>query len=267
MYRHKSTQGDPIVVLKPRCGAGSIFVSASASPALPAALHQRIREEIEAKILSGEWGPGHRIPFEHELTEQYRCSRMTVSKAISALAEAGLIERRRRAGSFVARPRVHSAVIDIPDLKSEIEARGLAYRFDLLSCDERAPESAVEAELASGRTLLALRGVHLSDARPFALEDRLISLRVAPEAATVDFAAISPGAWLLEHIPWTEAENRIIGISADANTARLLSIPARTACLAVERRTWRSGLGVTWVRQTFPGEGYDLVARFGPSRA
>lgn len=249
-----------------RSQAASILASSTTSQATPSALHQRIREEIEAKILSGEWGPGHRIPFEYELTEQYRCSRMTVSKAIGGLAEAGLIERRRRAGSFVARPRVHSAILDIPDLKSEVEARGSAYRFELLACDRRQAESALEAELASGRTLLALRGVHLSDGRPFALEERLISLRVAPEAAAVDFASISPGAWLLEHIPWTEAENRIAAVSADTSTARLLSIPARTACLAVERRTWRSGLSVTWVRQTFPGERYDLVARFGPQR-
>lgn len=234
---------------------------------VPTALHQRIRTDIEAKILAGEWGPGHRIPFEHELTEQYGCSRMTVSKALGALAEAGLIERRRRAGSFVARPRVHSAVLDIPDLRSEIEGRGEAYRFDLLSCERRGPQGADEAELARGRTLLALRGVHFADGRPFALEDRLISLRAAPEAARIDFTQISPGAWLLEHIPWTEAENRISALAADAEAARLLGVPAKTACLAVERRTWRTGEGVTRVRQLFPGEAYDLVARFGPSRS
>lgn len=233
----------------------------------PAALHQRIRTDIEAKILSGEWGPGHRIPFEHELTEQYGCSRMTVSKAIGALAEAGLIERRRRAGSFVARPRVHSAVLDIPDLRSEIEGRGESYRFELVSGERRGARGPDEAELAGGRTLLALRGVHFAGGRPFSLEDRLISLRAAPEAARIDFTQISPGAWLLEHIPWTEAENRISAMAADAESARLLEIPAKTACLAVERRTWRSGEGVTRVRQLFPGEVYDLVARFGPSRS
>ena len=232
----------------------------------PIALHQRIRTDIEAKILSGEWGPGHRIPFEHELTEQYGCSRMTVSKAITALAEAGLIERRRRAGSFVARPRVHSAVLDIPDLKSEIESRGEPYRFELVSCVRRGALGSEEVDLAGGRTLLALRGVHFAGGRPFALEDRLISLRTAPEAARIDFAKISPGAWLLEHIPWTEAENRISALAADAEAAKLLVIPVRSACLAVERRTWRSGEGVTQVRQLFPGEAYDLVARFGPSR-
>ena len=51
--------------------------------------------------MSGEWAPGHRIPFEHELATEYGCSRMTVNKALSQLARAGLIERRRRSGSFV----------------------------------------------------------------------------------------------------------------------------------------------------------------------
>ncbi len=32
-------------------------------------LHSQIIAGIEAKILGGEWPPGHRIPFEHQLTE------------------------------------------------------------------------------------------------------------------------------------------------------------------------------------------------------
>ena len=66
-------------------------------------LHERILGEIEERILSGEWAPGVRIPFEHELAAHYHCSRMTVNKALSELAKAGLIERRRKAGSFVMR--------------------------------------------------------------------------------------------------------------------------------------------------------------------
>lgn len=78
------------------------------------ALYQRIRGDIESRILSGDWPPGHRVPFEHELMESYDCSRMTVNKVLSALAVAGLVERRRRAGSFVSRPRVQSAICKFP---------------------------------------------------------------------------------------------------------------------------------------------------------
>ena len=55
------------------------------------ALYQRIRSDLEAKIMSGDWPPGHRVPFEHELMESYDCSRMTVNKVLSALADAPVL--------------------------------------------------------------------------------------------------------------------------------------------------------------------------------
>ncbi|MGO4842794.1 GntR family transcriptional regulator, partial [Rhizobiaceae sp. 2RAB30] len=94
-------------------------------------LHQRILNDIRDRILSGEWPPGFRIPFEHELTAEYGCSRMTVNKALSQLAKAGLIERRRRSGSFVTRPRSQAAVLEIHDIRIEVEALGLPYRYEL----------------------------------------------------------------------------------------------------------------------------------------
>ena len=78
-------------------------------------LHQRIRDDIEARIMSGEWPPGHRIPFEHELMAEYGCSRMTVNKVLSTPAANVLIARRRRAGTVVAVPRAERAVLDIQD--------------------------------------------------------------------------------------------------------------------------------------------------------
>jgi GntR family transcriptional regulator, histidine utilization repressor len=231
-------------------------------------LHQRIRSEIEAKIRSGEWAPGHRAPTEAELMALHDCSRMTVNKAMTALVEAGLIVRRKRAGSFVARPRVHAPVLNIPDIQSEIVARGEAYAFRLLSRTLRAPDRdrADEVELAAGGWLLELDGVHDAGGRPFALERRLVSLKAAPDMAEADFAEHPPGAWLLEHVAWTEAESRISAINAAAADARLLALDEGAACLVVDRRTWREGQHVTRVRQVFPGEAYDLVARFGPNQ-
>jgi GntR family histidine utilization transcriptional repressor len=232
----------------------------------PATLHERIRAEIEEQILTGAWRPGHRIPYEHELTAQFGCARMTVNKAIASLVDAGLIVRRRRVGSFVAQPRIHSAVLDIPDIQGEVTARGAAYGIKLLSRRRRKPtrEQPEELKLAGGGDLLALRCLHLADGRPFALEDRQISLAAVPEAEAADFSVIPPGTWLLGHVPWTEAEHRIAAVNADAETARLLAITEGTACLTLERRTWRGDRHITHVSQIFPGEGYDLVARFTP---
>ena len=229
-------------------------------------LHQRISLDLEAQIRSGAWPPGFRIPFEHELTTQYGCARATVNKAVSALVAAGLIERRRRAGSFVARPHVQSAVLRIPDIQAEITARGQAYGYDLLSRRRRKVHAGDpdEAALGVAGMVLDLHCRHRADGLPFAVEHRIISLAAAPEAAEVDFANVPPGTWLLQHVAWTEAEHRIGAVNPDVATARLLRVKVADACLSVRRWTWRVGQGITYVRQIFPGDAYDLVARFTP---
>lgn len=231
-----------------------------------ATLHARIRAEIEARILSGEWQPGTRIPTETALMARYGCSRMTVNKAMVSLAVTGLVTRNRRAGTVVARPRMHSAVLNIPDVRAEIEARGEQYGYDAL-LDERRPPCCVYLG-AEGHHLgesRFVRSVHLADGRPILVEDRHIFLDAVPDAATADFTQAPPGPWLLGHVPWTEAEHRIAAIGADGPNARALGVSLGTPCLLVERRTWRGEATITIARQTFRGDAFDLTARFGPN--
>lgn len=232
-------------------------------------LHQRIRADLEERILSGAWSPGHRIPFEHELMAQYGCARMTVNRVLSSLVEAGLIERRRRAGSFVRRPAGQSAVLRIPDVKAEVLSRGETYGYELLSGTRRKAtrDDRARIAVAAGAPVLALLCRHVADGRPYALEDRLIALDSVPEAAEADFAAELPGTWLLGHVPWHEAEHNISAAPADARTAARLDVPVGTACLVMERRTWRSGQPITAVRIWYPGDRQKLVARFTPATA
>lgn len=233
------------------------------------ALHERIRASIERRIVSGEWPPGHRIPFEHELMTQFDCSRMTVNKAISALADAGLVTRRRKAGTFVARPHVQAAVLTIPDIQAEIRARGETYSYRLLLRRRRAArrKDAAECALARDGDLLVLRCLHLAGASPFAVEERLISIAAVPESEHADFVSTPPGTWLLAHVPWTEAEHRIGAAPAGRDEARHLGIDEGAACLVLDRSTWRGREGITRVRQVFPGDAYDLIARFSPRGA
>lgn len=218
---------------------------------------RRIREDIETRIHSGDWRPGTRIPFEHELVQTYGCSRATVSKALGALADAGLIERRRKAGSFVAHPPVHSAVMEVPDLAVLIAARGEEYRWEALTIRRAAAN-----EEGVPRPALSIEGVHFSGNEPFALERRLISLAEVPEAADADFGAEAPGTWLLAHIPWTSARHVIRAVAANKSEASRLALPPHAPCLELVRSTWRSGRPVTHVRQLFRGDRFDLVAEF-----
>ncbi|MEZ0243748.1 MAG: UTRA domain-containing protein [Sphingomonas sp.] len=224
-------------------------------------IEARIHDQIEARIRSGEWRPGTRIPFEHELVTEHGCARATVNKALSRLAREGLIERRRRAGSFVARPHIRSAVIGVPDIGLLLRERGEPYVWTLAErgVDIEAPEPA----LPRGRWL-RLAGTHHASASPFGWEQRWIHLGTVPEADGVDFEHEAPGAWLLGHVPWSDARHRISAVAATPATARRLGLAPGTPCLQVERWTWRGGEPVTFVRQTFPGDRYDLVEDFAP---
>lgn len=216
---------------------------------------RHIRDEIAGLIRSGAWRPGHRIPTEQELAAHHGCARATVSKALSELAASGLIERRRKAGSFVAHPPVHSAVMTVPDLAELIAARGEAYRWQALSVE---PAKAGEGSVPGAA--LCITGVHLAANEPFALERRLISLEEVPDAGGVDFDKEAPGTWLLAHIPWTQVRHVIRAVSPTRKEAGLLG--ATAACLELDRTTWRAGRVVTHVRQLFRGDRFDLVAEF-----
>ncbi len=232
-------------------------------------LHSQILADIEKRILSGEWPPGHRIPFEHELTEQYGCSRMTVSKALTQLARSGLLERRRKAGSFVTRPHSQSAVLEIRDVAAEVEALGLPYSYSILTRQKRratrADRDRIDVEPAT--PVLAVSCRHDAAGRPFCYEDRLINLVAAPRAAEELFATVSPGSWLVAQTPWTTAEHRIRAVAASRELAKTLRIASNAACLVVERRTWLGDLPVTQVTLNYPSEAHELVASFTPSQS
>ena len=230
-------------------------------------LHATIRADIEGKILSGEWPPGAQIPFEQDLAARYGCSRMTVNKVLTQLAGAGLIERRRKAGSFVRRPHSHSAVMEIFDIRREVEDLGLAYHFEIMHRTTRRAEreDRTRLNLPPGMPLLDITCRHFAARQPFCLEERVINLAAVPQAEAADFAQMSPGAWLVAQIPWSSAEHRIRAAGAGSDAAAALLIAEGSPCLVVERRTFDQDRPITFVRLTYPGDEHEVVARFAPT--
>ena len=231
-------------------------------------LHQRILSEIEHNILSGKWVPGYRIPSENELALAYQCSRMTVNKVLTQLAQAHMVERKRKSGTVVLRSQSRSAVLEVHGIRAEVMALDLPYRYEILELKKRrslrADMKALELETAC--PLVEVKVLHFAGTRPFCYEHRLINLETVPSAAVEDFSDEPPGTWLIAHVPWTSAEHRIRASAVGQDLAATLHVEATTPCLVVERRTWVQGKSVTFVRMLYPGEGHELVARFSPSQ-
>jgi GntR family transcriptional regulator, histidine utilization repressor len=229
-------------------------------------LYEQIRSAIAEPIVAGRWLPGRRIPSEMELTKDFRASRMTVNRALTSLAADGLIVRWRRRGSFVARRAVELAVFEVWDIAAEITRSGRAYGYELLERKLLAAdgERAKAMGLATGAPLIEICCRHRADGIVVQLEQRLINLAAVPHAASEMFAEIGPGRWLLDQVPWGQAEHVIRAEATDTITAGLMGVAAGTACLVIERRTRRAGTTITLSRLLHPGDRHALTGRPRP---
>ena len=57
---------------------------------------EAIRAEVLTRIRRRDWPPGALIPGEEALAQEFGVARATVNRALSELARAGVLERRRR---------------------------------------------------------------------------------------------------------------------------------------------------------------------------
>ncbi len=232
-------------------------------------IYIRIFKDIEAKILSGDWRPGDRIPREHDLVDDYGCSRMTVSKALTALVERGLVVRKRKTGSFVAAPQINRTVMDIQDIGTAATLAGYEHRHEILTrkIETLGPVEAAQLNSIAGVEILRIHCLHIVDGKPTAVERRIILLDTVPLARTESFVGAPPAKWLLSQVPWSKAKHVIRAVSADAATARILKIDRGDPCLNLIRQTWQNDRMVTYVEITHPGDRFQFAGIFHPAES
>lgn len=73
-------------------------------------LHKQVRDLLADRISAGEWNPGHLLPNESKLAEEFGVSIGTVRRAVEALEEIGIVARKQGRGTFVTAPDIPSAL-------------------------------------------------------------------------------------------------------------------------------------------------------------
>ncbi len=217
---------------------------------------QAVEQEVRRRINAREWSPGELIPNEVDLAEEFGCARATVNRALQKLADAGLLDRRRRAGTRVALHPVRKARLDIPVIRNEIESKGLTYNYSLLSRKKLIPTADVQARMRSdaGSRLLHIEGLHMASGSPYAHENRWVNLSALPEADKIDFSKQSPNEWLVLNVPFEGGDITFSAVNARSSEADGLSCEKGTALFVIERTTWGRKDIITYVRLTFaPG--------------
>jgi GntR family transcriptional regulator, histidine utilization repressor len=210
---------------------------------------ESIRAEVLRRIRARDWPPGGLIPGEEALAAEFGVARATVNRAMRDLADAGVVERKKRAGTRVSELPVRRARLDIPVIRQDVEAKGLAHGFEVLA-DQRltAPVPIIaRLGLPEAAPLRYLETLHLAGGRPYVFECRWLNPAVLPDAAP-DFAALSANEWLVMHVSLLSGD---IAFSAQAATAREAAVLGATVgapLFIAERTTFGLAGPVTFVR-------------------
>ena len=215
---------------------------------------QQIRSEVLRRIRRRDWPPGSLIPGEIALAKEFACARATVGRALNALAEEGVLDRRRKAGTRVVETPVRQATISIPIIRHEVEGTGATYRHQLIerACTDADDMAAARIGLPLGTPLLRLRTLHLADDRPHAYEDRRVNPEAAPGVTDADFSAISANEWLVQNTLYSEGTLGLQAEAAGEVEARLLSVPLGAPIFVLDRITRIGDQPITSVRLSYP---------------
>lgn len=220
--------------------------------------YEEIRAELLRRINSQDWPAGFAVPHEEKLAEEFNVARGTVRRALTSLVDAGLIERRRRAGTRVAARKAHSSTLTIPIVRHEIEESGRHYGYRLLEsefCGAEKDALGLFADAALRRVVC----LHLSDGVPYQLEDRLLNLDVIPEAEAGDFSAVSPNEWLVERVPYSSIRTVLRAEPANEADSRHLKLKTDETVFVIERHTRLKSAPLTFVRMSHPASRYQIV--------
>lgn len=225
--------------------------------------YRDIKQEVFKRIRNNEWPPGSLLPGEVELAAEFGCARATVNRAMQELSDDGIIDRKRKGGSRVNLAPVRQVTFEIPLVRAEVEAKGAAYKYELLyNKTDIAPLWLQERLSLSAYTRVQhIRCTHFADGKPYQYEDRWINHNVVPLAGEFDFSTMSPNEWLISEVPYTNAEVRFSATSAEKHVAEALGEAIGDPLFQAERITWLSGEPVTLVRLYF-AKGYEMVANY-----
>lgn len=232
-------------------------------PATEKTTFRDVKQNVLDRISNKTWAPGTIIPNEVDLAEEFGCARATVNRAMRELADEGILDRKRKAGTRVNAAPIRKAKFAIPLVRVEVEATGAKYRYVLVNQQTLTAPDWLRArlDLPHDSQVVHLKCMHYADSTPFQFEDRWINVAAVPQVVLADFRDIGPNEWLLDQIPFTDVELSFSADAASVELARFLSIATGEPVFTADRTTWLNNTPVTFAKMSF-GRGYRMTTRF-----
>lgn len=201
---------------------------------------RRVYLSLRDQITGGALGAGDALPGEQRLAESYGVSRVTVRRALDAMAGNGLIDRRAgsgtrvRAGAVAERPvamNFSSLMPQLVEMSHRTQARLLSFSYGT------PPEQVARAlTLEEGETVQIATRVRSADGTPFSYLTTYVPTQIARNYSEDDLAN-NPLFALLERsgVEIDQAHQSVSATLAGPEVATALEVTVGTALLSLSR--------------------------------
>ncbi len=191
-------------------------------------LYAQLERILHARIASGQWAPGQRIPSENELNRMFGLSRMTVRGVLTKLVGDGLLVRVPGKGTYVATPKIDAVSPAYRGVREQLEGLGYETATRLVSLALEAPSQGVQERLAldDGDETYVIVRVRSVQGEPISLHRSYVPARLAPGLDQHDVVANQLCVVLEEHygLPMRRVQEELEAVAVSTTEARHLGM-------------------------------------------
>ena len=222
-------------------------------------LRQRLSDGVDQGVLKA----GSSLPPEREIATITALSRVTVRKAISALAQDGVVVQKQGSGSYVASetPQIEQSLSRLTSFSEDMARRGMTSASIWL---ERgvfmaSPDEVLALALSPDASVSRIARLRTADGKPMAIERASLSTEVLPDPAVIDTSLYDVlGKSGFRPV---RALQKISAINLEPDNAALLEVAPGMAGLSIERTSYLAdGRAVEFTQSIYRGDTYNFVA-------
>lgn len=231
------------------------------------ARYVQLSRHIGRTITDGRLEKGRQLPPERDLADMADVSRVTVRKAVAELVDAGLVEQRRGAGSFVmgAAAKTEQSLSSLVSFTENMQARGRVSTSRVLARGlfPPAPDEMMALGLSPSQQVARIDRLRSADGTPMAIERSSLPSDVLPDPDTVETSLYA--VLRRTGLAPSRAIQRVTAINITGENAHLLGVPENTAILQIDRTAFlSSGRPIEFTRGYYRPDIYDFVAELRP---